>query len=280
MEDRLTRFAEELAQEFRYVTAADERFDSDSVLRTAPSTAPVFILRAKDRLAVATIDFWLMLAESYALPGEKLASARRQREAFARWVERELPMPPLRGAGERPRTAEEELNDPESVLARMHPREPIFVLSPADFFAGRTVQFWAWSAMREGTAPEKVRTALAVAKAMDEFPGKRVVGRQALVIETLPGDEEDSLPVLPMRGQVGRSHGKPLTWVTAIVCKSCGYSETLVRGSRRTPEANAMVQAALAETCPGCGAEKGFMLEHRADQGGPARVDTSVTPAA
>jgi hypothetical protein len=279
MDDRLTRFAEELAAEFRYVTAADERFDTDSVLRTAPSTAPVFILRAKDRLAVATIDFWLMLAESYGLPAEKLASARRQREAFARWVERELPMPPLRGAGERPRTAEEELGEPDSVLARMHPREPIFVLSPADFFAGRTVQFWAWSAMREGTAPEKVRGALAVAKAMDEFPGKRIVGRRALVIETVPGDEEDGLSQAPARGNAARRGPGNTAYVTALVCKSCGYSETLVRGSRRTPEANALVQAALGENCPGCGQDKTFMLEHKADQGGPARVDTSAASA-
>ncbi len=274
MEDRLTRFAEELARDLRYVTAADERFGSDSVLRTAPSSAPVFILRAKDRLAVAAIDFWLMLAESYQLPPEKLASAHRQRDAFARWVERELPMPPLRGAGERPRTAEEELSDTDSVLARMHPREPIFVLSPADFFAGRTVQFWAWSALREGTAPEKVRTALAIARAMDEFPGKRLVGGRALVIETLPGDEEDAIVTGPAKAEPIRRTGTT-SWVTVLVCKSCGFSETLVRGARRTPEANALVQAALAENCPACAAEKPFMLEHRADHGGPARVDTN-----
>ena len=276
MEDRLKAFADELARDIAYVTAADERADAESVLNTAPSAAPVFILRAKDRLAVSAIDFWLMLAESYGLPAEKLESARRQREAFSRWVERELPMPPLLGAGERARTARDELTDAASVLSRMHPREPIFVLSPADLFAGRTVQFWAWSAMRAGTAPEKVRTALSIARAMDEFPGKRLVGRgKALVIEMQEGTEEDA--VLPAPEKVKLVDRKPLaSFVTAIRCKSCGYHEILVRGGRRTPEANALVQEALKENCPSCKSPHSFMLETEADQGGPARIDTSV----
>jgi hypothetical protein len=53
-------------------------------------------------------------------------------------------------------------------------REPIFSLRAQDELASEVVRFWCEKAMERGVAPAKVKQALDIADAMDDWPTKKL----------------------------------------------------------------------------------------------------------
>ena len=69
-----------------------ELIDPDSCLNKAMSDEPVFVLRAKDPIAVMTIRHWATMSEGVH-DEEKLQSAGCIAEAMREWRRKNVPQP-------------------------------------------------------------------------------------------------------------------------------------------------------------------------------------------
>ena len=62
--------------------------------RKIPEDEPVFLLRAQDRLAADTVDFWADALESNGGPEDIVAAAREHANKMRDWSPRKLPDAP------------------------------------------------------------------------------------------------------------------------------------------------------------------------------------------
>lgn len=237
--DSLAATAASLRALHAYGSARDELADPNSVINKAAPDEPVFVLRARDMVATATIEWWLWCARNRGVPAAKLESAEHQRRAADLWIEKRLPSHAVSGPiGVR--TARSERSDPESVLNSAHPDEPVFVIVASDAVAVEVVEYWAFMAERHGAPAAKVEAAMEVAKAMARWSRKRVVGTGGR--PTPRAASEAGAPPRPKH----RTHMR-------LVCLACGHAEKVGE-----PPYDEEVLASLRETCegpcPSCGA--------------------------
>lgn len=239
--DPLSATAASLRAVLSYVSASDERTDPGSVVNRADPDEPVFVLRARDMVATAAIEWWMWCARNRGVPADKLERAERQRRAADLWIEKRLPSQAGEGGQPVVRSARQEREDPGSVLNHAHPDEPVFVIVASDAVSVEVVEYWAFMAERHGAPAAKVQAALEVAKAMARWTRKRVVGTGARPAKA--GPAEDRPAVARPRH---RTHMR-------LVCLHCGHSEKL-----GAPPYDEEVLATIRETvegpCPSCGA--------------------------
>lgn len=240
-QDALSATASSLRAVMSYVSASDELTAPNSVINQARADEPVFVLRARDMVATATIEWWLWCARNRGVPAEKLERAERQRRAADLWIDKRLPT--VTGTDGRTvvRTARLEREDKDSVLNSCHPDEPVFVIVASDAVSTEVVEFWAFMAERHGAPARKVEGAMEVAKAMARWQEKRIVGTGA----------RRAAEVQPARPDVPRPRHKT---VMHLVCVDCGHDERLGE-----PPFDEELLATVRETCegpcPSCGAE-------------------------
>lgn len=239
--DALSATASSLRAVMSYVSASDERTDPNSVINQARADEPVFVLRARDMVATATIEWWLWCARNRGVPAEKLERAERQRRAADLWIEKRLPTVTGTDGHTIIRTARMEREDADSVLNASHPDEPVFVIVASDAVSTEVVEYWAFMAERHGAPRKKVEGAMEVAKAMARWQEKRIVGTGAR------RSVSDTKPVLT---EVPRPRHKT---VMHLVCLECGHDERLGE-----PPFDEELLATVRETCEGpcptCGA--------------------------
>lgn len=255
--DSLSATAASLRALHSYGSARDELSDPASVINKAAPDEPVFVLRARDMVATATIEWWLWCARNRGVPAAKLESAERQRRAADLWIEKRLPSHAVSG----PlvvRTARAEKADADSVLNSAHPDEPVFVIVASDSVAVEVVEFWAFMAERHGAPAAKVAAAMDVAKAMARWSRKRLVGTGARPAVR----ESGSSGVVPPRPQ-HRTHMR-------LVCLACGHAEKVGE-----PPYDEEVLATLRETCEGACPSCGATPTTDADSGLVRRVLTT-----
>lgn len=249
--DSLDTAARELRARVRYVSARDELTAPDSTINSAANDEPVFVLRARDLVASTTVAYWEFCARNRGVPEDKLERADRQRRAMEAWLDKRLPAPALAGDLPTVRTAHVERSNPNGVLRSCHPEEPVFVLVASDAVAQEVVEFWAFNALRNGAKPRKVDDALAVARAMAAWSGKRIVGLQER--PQRPAALSDSRSAGGDVREVYSTHRPRHARVTRIRCLSCGHSEIVGQ-----PPYSEELLASIAETCegpcPSCGA--------------------------
>jgi hypothetical protein len=240
--DSLSVSASSLRAILSYNAARDELTDPRSVINRADPDEPVFVLRARDMVATATIEWWLWCARNRGVPEEKLNRAEVQRRAADLWIEKRLPTQGSEGGKAIVRSARQERDDPESVLNHAHPDEPVFVIVASDAVSVEVVEFWAFMAQRHGAPSSKINAAMEVAKAMARWTRKRVVGTGARSARA-----ERNSPSVQVPRPVHRTHMR-------LLCLSCGHSERLGE-----PPYDEAVLATIRETtegaCPACGAE-------------------------
>lgn len=240
-QDALSATASSLRAVMSYVSASDELTAPNSVINQARADEPVFVLRARDMVATATIEWWLWCARNRGVPAEKLERAERQRRAADLWIDKRLPT--VTGTDGRTvvRTARLEREDKDSVLNSCHPDEPVFVIVASDAVSTEVVEFWAFMAERHGAPARKVEGAMEVAKAMARWQEKRIVGTGA----------RRAAEAQPPRPDVPRPRHKT---VMHLVCVDCGHDERLGE-----PPFDEELLATVRETCegpcPSCGAE-------------------------
>lgn len=238
--DPLSATAASLRAVLTYVSASDERTDPGSVVNRADPDEPVFVLRARDMVATAAIEWWMWCARNRGVPADKLERAERQRRAADLWIEKRLPSHAAEGGQPVVRSARQEREDAGSVLNHAHPDEPVFVIVASDAVSVEVVEYWAFMAERHGAPAAKVQAALEVAKAMARWTRKRVVGTGARPAKAERAEEQ---PVIRPRH---RTHMR-------LVCLHCGHSEKL-----GAPPYDEEVLATIRETvegpCPSCGA--------------------------
>lgn len=240
--DPLSDTASSLRAILSYVSAADERLSPTSVINKADPDEPVFVLRARDMVATATIEWWMWCARNRGVPAEKLESAERQRRAADLWIEKRLPSHEHDHGKVHVRSARQEREDPESVLNTAHADEPVFVIVASDAVSVEVVEYWAFMAERHGVRASKVKAAMEVAKAMARWTRKRVVGTGARVSRAAL--ERGGAEAVPR--PVHRTHMR-------LLCLACGHTEKL-----GAPPYDEEVLATIRETtegaCPACGA--------------------------
>lgn len=272
--DSLSATAASLRAVLSYVSASDERTDPTSVINRADPDEPVFVLRARDMVATAAIEWWMWCARNRGVPADKLERAERQRRAADLWIEKRLPSHASTDVGKAVvRSARQEREDAESVLNHTHPDEPVFVIVASDAVSVEVVEYWAFMADRHGAPAAKVTAALEVAKAMARWTRKRVVGtgarprtEQARTVHAAGGGPEGTVAVARPRH---RTHMR-------LVCVRCGHSEKL-----GAPPYDDEVMATIRETvegpCPSCGATTETDAEGRVRR---ALTTEMVTPDA
>lgn len=239
-QDSLSATAASLRAVLSYVSARDELSDPNSVINNARPDEPVFVLRARDMVATATIEWWLWCARNRGVPAEKLERAERQRRAADLWIEKRLPTTSGEGGQPVVRTARSEREDAGSVLNSAHPDEPVFVIVASDSVAVEVVEFWAFMAERHGAPRRKVEAAMEVAKAMARWAEKRVVGTGA---RRSVGERQPVEVTRPRH----RTHMR-------LVCTVCGHTEK-VGEPPYDEEMLSMVRETCDGACPSCGAE-------------------------
>lgn len=226
-----------------YVSAQDELTDPGSVVNQAEDDEPVFVLRARDMVATATIEWWMWCARNRGVPGAKLQSAERQRQAADLWFEKRLPSHSGDSSQPTVRTARLERLDPRSVLNTAHPDEPVFVIVASDAVSVEVVEYWAFMAERHGASAEKVAAAMDVARAMARWTRKRVVGT---------GAGRTSREATPPQGVTDVPRPRHRTHMR-LTCVVCGHSEKVGE-----PPYDDALLASIRETCegpcPACGA--------------------------
>lgn len=242
--DPLSDTASSLRAILSYVSAADERLQPDSVINKAEADEPVFVLRARDMVATATIEWWMWCARNRGVPKDKLDSAERQRRAADLWIEKRLPTQTAEPGKAHVRSARQEREDPQSVLNTAHADEPVFVIVASDAVSVEVVEFWAFMAERHGVSQAKIQAAMEVAKAMARWTRKRIVGTGV----------RPPRPALPDVGSGTRSVPRPVHRThMRMVCLACGHTEKMGE-----PPYDEEVLAAIRETaegaCPSCGA--------------------------
>lgn len=249
--DSLDSAARELRARVRYVSARDELTAPDSTINTAANDEPVFVLRARDLVASTTVAYWEFCARNRGVPEDKLERADRQRRAMEAWLDKRLPQPRISAELPTVRTAHVERNNAGGVLRSCHPEEPVFVLVASDQVAQEVVEFWAFNALRNGAKPRKVDDALAVARAMAAWTGKRIVGLQERTRR--PAALSDARPAGGDVSTVLSSHRPRHARVARIHCLACGHTEKVGE-----PPYSEELLASIAETCdgpcPSCGA--------------------------
>lgn len=240
--DALSATASSLRAVMSYVSASDELTDPNSVINQARPDEPVFVLRARDMVATATIEWWLWCARNRGVPAAKLERAERQRRAADLWIDKRLPTVTGTDGRSIVRTARMEREDRDSVLNSAHPDEPVFVIVASDAVATEVVEYWAFMAERHGAPARKIEGAMEVAKAMARWQEKRVVGTGA----RRPAD-----PAPHILTDVPRPRHKT---VMHLVCLECGHDERLGE-----PPFDEELLASVRETCeggcPSCGAQ-------------------------
>ncbi len=239
--DSLSVSASSLRAILSYNAARDELSDPRSVINRADPDEPVFVLRARDMVATATIEWWLWCARNRGVPDEKLARAEIQRRAADLWIEKRLPTQGIDAGKAVVRSARHEREDADSVLNHAHPDEPVFVIVASDAVSVEVVEYWAFMAQRHGVSESKIHAAMEVAKAMARWSRKRVVGTGARAQRA-----ERNSPSVEVPRPVHRTHMR-------LVCLACGHSERLGE-----PPYDEGVLATIRETtegaCPNCGA--------------------------
>lgn len=240
-QDALSATASSLRAVMSYVSASDELTSPTSVISQARPDEPVFVLRARDMVATATIEWWLWCARNRGVPAEKLERAERQRRAADLWIDKRLPT--VTGTDGRTivRTARLEREDKDSVLNSCHPDEPVFVIVASDAVSTEVVEFWAFMAERHGAPARKVEGAMEVAKAMARWQEKRIVGTGV----------RRAAETQPKLTDVPRPRHKT---VMHLLCVECGHDERLGE-----PPFDEELLATVRETCegpcPSCGAQ-------------------------
>lgn len=240
--DSLSASASSLRAVLSYVSARDELTDPRSVINRAEPDEPVFVLRARDMVATATIEWWLWCARNRGVPEDKLARAEIQRRAADLWIEKRPPTQSGQDSAKPVvRSARQERDDPQSVLNHAHPDEPVFVIVASDAVSVEVVEFWAFTAQRYGAPLSKIEAAMEVAKAMARWTHKRVVGTGSRLARA----EKAQAPV-EVRRPVHPTHMR-------LVCLECGHIEKVGE-----PPFDAAMLASIRETtegpCPSCGA--------------------------
>lgn len=240
--DPLSDTASSLRAILSYVSAADERLQPDSVINKADPDEPVFVLRARDMVATATIEWWLWCARNRGVPKEKLESGERQRRAADLWIEKRLPTHGQDHGKTHVRSARQEREDPDSVLNTAHADEPVFVIVASDSVSVEVVEYWAFMAERHGVPASKIQAAMEVAKAMARWTRKRVVGTGTRPARPAGQSQDKNAPVpRPLH----RTHMR-------LVCLACGHTEKMGE-----PPYDEAVMATIRETCegpcPSCG---------------------------
>lgn len=252
--DPLSATAASLRAVMTYVSASDERTDPTSVINRADPDEPVFVLRARDMVATAAIEWWMWCARNRGVPEDKLERAERQRRAADLWIEKRLPHTSTDSSPPVVRSARMEREETGSVLNDCHPDEPVFVIVASDAVSVEVVEYWAFMADRHGAPAAKVKAALEVAKAMARWTRKRVVGTGARVIAK-PGAHTDRQAEAMASRPRHRTHMR-------LVCLHCGHNEKL-----GAPPYDEEVMAAIRETvegaCPACGATTETDLDGR-----------------
>lgn len=244
--DPLSDTASSLRAILSYVSAADERLEAGSVINKADPDEPVFVLRARDMVATATIEWWMWCARNRGVPKDKLDSAERQRRAADLWIEKRLPTQTADPGKAHVRSARQEREDPQSVLNTAHPDEPVFVIVASDAVSVEVVEFWAFMAERHGVSQAKVQAAMEVAKAMARWTRKRIVGTGARPARPAVQASDGNGGTQAVPRPVHRTHMR-------MVCLACGHTEKMGE-----PPYDEEVLAAIRETaegaCPSCGA--------------------------
>lgn len=69
----------------------DELEREDSCLNRAADDEPLFVLRARDLLAVDLVRVWVLRAHEKGVNPEKIREAREIAEQFAAWPDKRLP---------------------------------------------------------------------------------------------------------------------------------------------------------------------------------------------
>lgn len=240
--DSLSASASSLRAVISYISARDERVNPLSVINRAEPDEPVFVLRARDMVATAAIEWWLWCARNRGVPDDKLARAELQRRAADLWIEKRLPTQSGQETGKAVvRSARQERDEPDSVLNHAHPDEPVFVIVASDAVAVEVVEFWAFMAQRHGAPDSKVQAAMEVAKAMARWSHKRVVGTGSRPQRAAPGAAAPEV-----QRPIHRTHMR-------LVCLECGHSEK-VGEPPFDAELLASVREATDGPCPACGA--------------------------
>lgn len=237
--DGLSATASSLRAALNYVSARDELTCPDSVINTARSDEPVFVLRARDMVATTVIEWWMWCARNRGVPSEKLERAERQRRAADLWIDKRLPTQTASDGRICVRTARMEKEDTDSVLNSAHPDEPVFVIVASDAVAAEVVEFWSFMAERHGAPSRKVEGAMEVAKAMARWAEKRVVGFTPRRI----------LSAGPAKDIVRPRHRTGMQ----LVCMECEHRET-VGTPPYDEEMLATVREMCEDACPSCGA--------------------------
>lgn len=67
-----------------------------------------------------------------------------------------------------------ERDDPQSAFNKAAEGEPLFILRGQDVTADGLVEQWANRAAKRGVSPEKVEEARAIARAMREWPTRKI----------------------------------------------------------------------------------------------------------
>lgn len=141
---------------WRVRTASEEKSDPASVLNRAQADEPVFILRAVDGLATRVITFYqLQLQVFFGREMPKAAAVVAVAQAMKGWPERKPPAL-FSDKAPRTRTASEELSDPDSVLNRAAPDEPVFVIVASDPLAANTVLYYLQEGLTSGMHHERL----------------------------------------------------------------------------------------------------------------------------
>lgn len=141
---------------WRVRTASEEKSDPASVLNRAQADEPVFILRAVDGLATRVITFYqLQLQVFFGREMPKAAAVVAVAQAMKGWPERKPPAL-FSDKAPRTRTASEELGDPDSVLNRAAPDEPVFVIVASDPLAANTVLYYLQEGLTSGMHHERL----------------------------------------------------------------------------------------------------------------------------
>lgn len=73
------------------MTTKQKELEGHGILSKAQDDEPLFILRAQDVTAAATIEYWIKNARSYGVNMEKLAEAERIVVEMRQWPNRKVP---------------------------------------------------------------------------------------------------------------------------------------------------------------------------------------------
>ena len=162
-----------LRAEINYISARDELINPNSIIRSAQPYEPVFVLRARDPIAIQVIDWWIWRARNLGAAQYKLDEAMNQRRAYNLWLDKKMPMNNKYDNFSN-NLAKDEIENQNSILNTAHKDEPVFVLVASDILAVESVEFWAFIAYKNNISDEKIKNALQIAKNMSTWTNKHI----------------------------------------------------------------------------------------------------------